>query len=187
VAGEPGFEPGLTESESPRRVLVCHASSSGSETSLRIRSLAGYIVGTLESRFRKRQVDLRRLWNAKRLAESAPGLELCLIHDSPEAKMTGVIIDAVTPNAGSLQGRRAGAPSHDACWAACAAEVTRATRRLSFGIFRHLPLDSKKTIHIHSHLRCAVHPASGDLQCLEKRSSLHRCGVKIINVHRKPI
>src|ERR1700730_18720006 len=26
LAGGPGFEPGLTESESPRRVLVCHAS-----------------------------------------------------------------------------------------------------------------------------------------------------------------
>jgi hypothetical protein len=32
-----------------------HARSSGSETSLHIRSLAGYIIGTLESRFRKRQ------------------------------------------------------------------------------------------------------------------------------------
>src|ERR1700730_18666751 len=27
LAGGPGFEPRLTESESPRRVLVCHASS----------------------------------------------------------------------------------------------------------------------------------------------------------------
>jgi transposase InsO family protein len=33
-----------------------HARSSGSEASLRIRSLAGYIIGTLECRFRKRQV-----------------------------------------------------------------------------------------------------------------------------------
>jgi hypothetical protein len=89
-------------------------------------------------------VDLRRLWNAKRLAESAPGLELCLIHDSPEAKMTGVIIDAVMPNAGSLQGRPAGAPSHDACWAACAAEVTRATRRSPSGSLGIFPLIPKK-------------------------------------------
>ena len=32
-----------------------HARSTGSETLLRIRSLAGYIIGTLESRSRKRQ------------------------------------------------------------------------------------------------------------------------------------
>jgi hypothetical protein len=37
------------------RMRPTHARSSGSETSLRIRSLAGYIIGTLESRFRKRQ------------------------------------------------------------------------------------------------------------------------------------
>jgi hypothetical protein len=35
-----------------------HAQSSGSERLLCIRSLAGYIIGTLESRFRKRQPDL---------------------------------------------------------------------------------------------------------------------------------
>ena len=37
------------------RTRPAHARSSGSETLLRIRSLAGYIIGTLESRFRKRQ------------------------------------------------------------------------------------------------------------------------------------
>ena len=37
------------------------------------------------------------------------------------------------PNAGSLQGRPAGAPSHDACWAACAADVTKASRRSPLG------------------------------------------------------
>ena len=36
------------------RMRPTHARSRGSETSLRIRSLAGYIIGTLESRFRKR-------------------------------------------------------------------------------------------------------------------------------------
>ena len=34
-----------------------HARSSGSETLLRIRSLAGYIIDTPDSRFRKRQVS----------------------------------------------------------------------------------------------------------------------------------
>jgi hypothetical protein len=38
------------------RMRPAHARSSGSERLLRIRSLAGYIIGTLESRFRKRQV-----------------------------------------------------------------------------------------------------------------------------------
>jgi hypothetical protein len=37
------------------RTRPVHARSSGSETLLRIRSLAGSIIGTLESRFRKRQ------------------------------------------------------------------------------------------------------------------------------------
>ena len=37
-----------------------HARSSGSETSLHIRSLAGSIIGTLESGFRKRQGSLVR-------------------------------------------------------------------------------------------------------------------------------
>ena len=37
------------------RTRPAHARSSGSATSLRIRSLAGYIIGTLETRFRKRQ------------------------------------------------------------------------------------------------------------------------------------
>jgi hypothetical protein len=37
------------------RMRPAHARSSGSETLLRIRFLAGYIIGTLESRFRKRQ------------------------------------------------------------------------------------------------------------------------------------
>ena len=37
------------------RTRPAHARSSGSERLLRIRSLAGYIIGTLESRFRKRQ------------------------------------------------------------------------------------------------------------------------------------
>ena len=36
------------------RMRPAHARSSGSETLLRIRSLAGYIIGTLESRIRKR-------------------------------------------------------------------------------------------------------------------------------------
>jgi len=39
------------------RTRPAHARSSGSETSLRIRSLAGSIIGTLESRFRKRQLE----------------------------------------------------------------------------------------------------------------------------------
>jgi len=42
------------------RTHPAHAQSSGSETSLRIRFLAGYIIGTLESRFRKRQRSLGR-------------------------------------------------------------------------------------------------------------------------------
>jgi hypothetical protein len=37
------------------RMRPAHARSSVSETLLRTRSLAGYIIGTLESRFRKRQ------------------------------------------------------------------------------------------------------------------------------------
>ena len=41
------------------RTRPAHARSSGSETLLRIRSLAGYIIGTLESRFRKRQAATR--------------------------------------------------------------------------------------------------------------------------------
>jgi hypothetical protein len=40
------------------RTRPAHARSSGSETLLRIQSLAGYIIGTLESRFRKRQHGL---------------------------------------------------------------------------------------------------------------------------------
>jgi hypothetical protein len=40
-----------------------HARSSGSETLLRIRSLAGYIIGTLESRFRKRQPTTYRRYS----------------------------------------------------------------------------------------------------------------------------
>jgi len=51
------------------------------------------------------------------------------IRDSPEAKMTGVTHEAVTPNAGSLQGR----PSHDVCPAAWAAVVTRVPRRSPLG------------------------------------------------------
>src|ERR1700730_7597269 len=39
------------------RMRPAHARSSGSERLLRIRSLAGYIIGTLESRFRKRQAN----------------------------------------------------------------------------------------------------------------------------------
>src|ERR1700730_2854597 len=39
------------------RMRPAHARSSGSERLLRIRSLAGYIIGTLESRFRKRQAQ----------------------------------------------------------------------------------------------------------------------------------
>jgi hypothetical protein len=38
------------------RTRPAHAQSSGSETSLRIRFLAGYIIGTLDSRFRKRHL-----------------------------------------------------------------------------------------------------------------------------------
>ena len=38
------------------RTRPAHAQSSGSEGLLRVRSLAAYIIGTLESRFRKRQV-----------------------------------------------------------------------------------------------------------------------------------
>jgi CRISPR-associated protein Cas1 len=41
------------------RMRPAHARSSVSETLLRTRSLAGYIIGTLESRFRKRQVIRR--------------------------------------------------------------------------------------------------------------------------------
>ena len=40
------------------RMRPAHARSSVSETLLRIRSLAGYIIGTLESRFRKRQPNM---------------------------------------------------------------------------------------------------------------------------------
>jgi hypothetical protein len=43
------------------RTRPAHARSSGSETLLRIQSLAGYIIGTLESRFRKRQALTRDL------------------------------------------------------------------------------------------------------------------------------
>jgi hypothetical protein len=41
------------------RMRPAHARWSGSETLLRFRSSAGYIIGTFESRFRKRQALLR--------------------------------------------------------------------------------------------------------------------------------
>ena len=42
-----------------RRDSARRCSRAWRETLLRIRSLAGYIIGTLESRFRKRQLDIQ--------------------------------------------------------------------------------------------------------------------------------
>jgi hypothetical protein len=52
-SARPGMPSIITRCE--RLLRPAHARSSGSETLLRIRSLAGYVIGTLESRFRKRQ------------------------------------------------------------------------------------------------------------------------------------
>jgi hypothetical protein len=68
------------------RTHPAHAQSSGSETSLRIRFLAGYIIGTLESRFRKRQPSEAGLPTLTERSATAVTSDLNLRFESATAK-----------------------------------------------------------------------------------------------------
>jgi hypothetical protein len=77
------------------RMCPAHARSSGSETLLRIRSLAGYIIGTLESRFRKRHPAFRQQIFDVAEAQREPNIEPDRVLDDFGRKAIAAIADLI--------------------------------------------------------------------------------------------